>query len=143
MGEAHFPSGQWVGFYTYPGDSRRHLMDLLLEFRDGVVSGEGADGIGFFAIDGRYDPRTGECTWIKAYFGAHSVDYTGYREKKGIWGLWTIGHVRGGFHIWPLGEAPATQLLATESEATAPALSPGLPSPLVPVPLRPPAAPMS
>ena len=103
--DANFPSGQWVGFYTYAHSSQRHLMDLILEFRAGRVSGEGADGIGFFGINGRYYPKEAECFWTKTYVGGHSVAYTGYRENKGIWGTWTINpDAKGGFHIWPIGD---------------------------------------
>ena len=102
MREANFPSGQWVGFYVYTYRSNRYLMDLILEFQNGIISGEGADGIGMFVIDGRYYPREGECSWIKTYVGRHSVEYTGFREQKGIWGTWTLYNTKGGFHIWPL-----------------------------------------
>jgi len=115
MSEANFPSGQWIGFYTYPHRTQRYLMDLILEFRDGAVTGEGADGIGFFGLDGRYYPDEGECNWTKTYYGRHSVDYFGYREKKGIWGTWTIATTRGGFHIWPIGEGAALEKLREEA----------------------------
>ena len=91
-------------------------MDLILEFRDGLISGEGADGIGFFGIDGRYHSKAAECSWIKTYFGSHSVEYSGFREKKGIWGTWTIGASKGGFHIWPIGEDASTKTLKEEVE---------------------------
>jgi hypothetical protein len=38
MSSVNFPSGQWVGFYTYPNRSERYLMDLVLQFRDGANS---------------------------------------------------------------------------------------------------------
>src|SRR5687767_856671 len=102
MSEVNYPSGKWIGFYTYAASSQRHLMDLILAFRAGAISGEGADGIGFFSIEGRYDASAAECTWIKTYLGGHSVWYAGFREKKGIWGTWTIHATCGGFHIWPI-----------------------------------------
>ena len=120
MTELTYPSGQWVGFYTYTRRRQRFLMDLLLEFRDGLISGEGADGLGLFAIDGRYGADDGECAWIKTYFGRHSVEYTGYREKKGIWGTWKIRTTTGGFHIWPIGEGAALRELKTLIEQEAP-----------------------
>jgi hypothetical protein len=120
MSDVNFPSGQWVGFYTYSQGSQRFLMDLILEFRDGVISGEGADGIGFFGIDGRYYPKEGECSWIKTYFGRHSVEYVGFRETKGIWGTWRIGDTQGGFHIWPIGEGATVETLSEEIEEKAP-----------------------
>ena len=79
-------------------------MDLVLEFKNGVMTGEGADGIGPFIISGNYSEQNGECAWVKQYVGRHSVDYKGYREGKGIWGNWVIGAGKGGFHIWPLSE---------------------------------------
>jgi hypothetical protein len=107
MGDsAQFPSGEWVGFYLYPGHARRFMMDLILEFRGGVMSGEGSDGIGPFVIDGTYSESSLECSWVKTYVGKHSVFYTGYREGKGIWGNWNILQIRGGFQIWPIGSQP-------------------------------------
>ena len=123
MSEAHFPSGQWVGFYTYSNRSKRYLMDLVLEFRGGIVSGEGADGIGLFGIDGRYYPKEGECFWTKTYFGSHSVEYSGFREKNGIWGTWTIEGTKGGFHIWPIGEGAPVEKQREEVEEELPILT--------------------
>lgn len=72
-----FPSGQWVGFCTYGASTRKHLMDLVLEFKGGKMTGEGADGIGLFVMSGSYSEKTGECSWVKQYVGAHAVDYNG------------------------------------------------------------------
>lgn len=129
MSDADYPSGQWVGFYTYPHESRRYLMDLILEFRDGRVSGEGADDIGFFGIEGHYCPEEGECDWIKTYHGKHSVEYSGYREKEGIWGLWNIGAYKGGFHIWPIGGSDLSleqlrEEIEKENSLASPSLAP-------------------
>ena len=124
MSETNFPSGQWVGFYTYSNRSKRYLMDLILEFRNGAISGEGADGIGLFGIQGKYYPREKECFWLKTYFGRHSVPYTGYREQKGIWGTWTLDVVKGGFHIWPIGEGTPADELREEVEEEFPLHSP-------------------
>lgn len=115
MSYATFPSGPWVGFYTYPGRTQRFLQDLNLRFENGVMSGDGADDIGFFGIAGRYHVKERECFWTKTYHGRHSVEYQGYREKKGIWGTWTIGPTTGGFHIWPIGEMPAEEERLKES----------------------------
>lgn len=116
-----FPSGQWVGFFTYSFESRRHLMDLILEFRNGLISGEGADGIGLFIIAGTYNAQAGECDWAKTYLGRHSVAYTGFREDKGIWGTWTLDDIKGGFHIWPLSDGPPLEKLKKEIEEELPA----------------------
>ncbi len=97
-----FPSGPWVGFYTYGGELDKHRMDLALTFANGTISGEGNDDIGPFVIRGRYDFKTRECYWTKTYVGAHDVYYRGFREGKGIWGTWEIfADTHGGFHIWP------------------------------------------
>ena len=116
MSEANFPSGQWVGFYVYAHRSNRYLMDLVLEFKKGIISGEGADGLGLFVIDGHYYPQEKECSWIKTYVGRHSVEYTGYREQKGIWGTWTLNDTKGGFHIWPIGDGTPLDELRTQVE---------------------------
>lgn len=34
-------SGQWFGFYTYHGYAKRFLMDLVLEFWNGKMTGDG------------------------------------------------------------------------------------------------------
>lgn len=79
-------------------------MDLILEFKKGRMTGEGADGIGSFVISGHYSEESGECSWVKQYVNRHAVDYKGYREGKGIWGNWRLEGGKGGFHIWPLSE---------------------------------------
>jgi hypothetical protein len=60
-----FPSGQWVGFYTYSAKSKKYMMDLILEFENGKMTGEGADGVGLFVISGQYSEENGECSWAK------------------------------------------------------------------------------
>lgn len=104
MSQELFPSGPWTGFYNYsPKD--KHRMDLELTFSGGRLSGVGVDDVGRFRVEGRYDAQTLECSWVKTYFGAHSVLYRGFREGKGIWGTWEItAFHRGGFHIWPKAE---------------------------------------
>lgn len=103
-GMSQFSSGQWVGFYTYSGRSRKFLMDLVLEFKQGIMSGEGYDGIGGFVIAGVYSLVTNECNWRKTYVGRHTVVYRGFGENNGIWGTWTLPDASGGFRIWPLSE---------------------------------------
>ena len=100
-----FPSGPWIGFYVYSDSrQRRHRMDIALTFARGRVSGSGSDDIGRFTIQGKFDGRSGEVYWTKTYIGAHDVFYRGFREGRGIWGLWEIfDSLHGGFHIWPLG----------------------------------------
>jgi len=116
MASPLFPSGQWVGFYTYSTKSRKYLMDLQLEFSKGVIHGEGADGVGFFVIAGHYSEKDRECNWDKTYVGRHTVAYQGFREGKGIWGTWSMPRLKGGFHIWPLSEGPPIDPLTKEEE---------------------------
>ena len=84
-------------------------MDLVLIFTEHTVSGDGSDDIGQFVLAGRFDDTNGECYWTKTYIGAHEVHYRGFREGKGIWGLWELPNESGGFHIWPLGQGEGEQ----------------------------------
>ena len=84
-------------------------MDLVLIFSDHTISGDGSDDIGRFFLVGRFDVTNGECYWTKTYIGAHEVYYRGFRECKGIWGLWELPNEAGGFHIWPLGQGEGEQ----------------------------------
>jgi hypothetical protein len=45
-------SGNWRGFYAQIG--RTFPQQQRMEFADGIVRGEGADGIGTFVIEGEY-----------------------------------------------------------------------------------------
>ena len=84
-------------------------MDLVLTFADHTVSGEGSDDIARFIVTGRIDETNGECYWTKTYIGGHDVYYRGFREGKGIWGLWELSSESGGFHIWPRGQEDGDQ----------------------------------
>jgi hypothetical protein len=96
-----FPSGPWTGYYQEQGS--KHVQDLELTFRDGVLTGGGWDSVGDFIVKGSYDEATREVRWTKKYAAAPSVYYRGFREGKGIWGTWqTPKHPQSGFHIWPL-----------------------------------------
>jgi hypothetical protein len=100
--DPNFPSGPWQGYFLMPHLPGRHRMELHLNFRQGVMTGEGRDMIGPFLIRGKYSLGDGKCTWTKRYIAKHDVAYQGYNEGKGIWGLWEIPPSwRGGFHIWP------------------------------------------
>jgi hypothetical protein len=116
MAKALFPSGPWVGFYTYQTSARRFLMDLSLRFRGGRIEGDGADGLDTFVIAGFYDERKLECGWQKIYPTRPAVTYFGYREGKGIWGTWNLPGWEGGFHIWPLSEGGPPDLSERETE---------------------------
>ena len=102
--DSRFPSGPWTGFFLQPGAPGRHMMQMVLTFRSGVVRGEGRDRVGPFLIVGRYDVADGRCRWTKRYLARHDISYGGYNEGRGIWGVWEdpqASYWRGGFHIWP------------------------------------------
>jgi hypothetical protein len=108
--DPRFPSGPWVGFFLQPLLPGKHMMELVLEFSEGQVLGEGRDRIGLFLIRGRFQVEDGRCWWTKTYVGRHDVSYQGYNEGKGIWGRWEIySPWSGGFHIWPEGMSDPTQ----------------------------------
>ena len=113
-----FPSGPWVGYYNYGDASDRHRMDLELRFHEGLIDGSGNDDVASFIIRGRYDGERLEVWWRKIYPGSHEVYYRGFRENRGIWGVWQIGdNRRGGFMIWPKGAGDGEHLVAHETEA--------------------------
>jgi hypothetical protein len=117
MSADEFPSGPWIGFYTYSGNRDRHRMDLGLEFGNGTITGEGNDDLGAFVIRGRFYAATRECHWTKTYVGGHDVYYKGFREGRGIWGTWEIRDATsGGFKIWPLASGSGDDEAETEEE---------------------------
>jgi hypothetical protein len=104
-----FPSGPWTGFFLQPSVPGRHWMELKLTFGMGRIQGAGRDWVGPFLLKGDYELEGGVCRFVKQYVGRHAVYYRGYNEGKGIWGVWTIVEgLRGGFHIWPEGQADPT-----------------------------------
>ena len=117
--DPEFPSGEWIGFYNDSGS--KHRQEMHLTFSAGRMLGAGGDDIGEFIIRGSYDTENKEARWTKTYPGSHSVYYKGYRETKGIWGLWEIPPVaKNGFHIWPraYGEQIGEHTTADKEEPT-------------------------
>jgi hypothetical protein len=118
--DPRFPSGRWTGFWLQRHFLGRQWMSLNLMFCDGIVRGEGTDRVGDFTMAGTYDLKTGGCRLVKAYVGAHSLDYQGRNEGDGqwIWGVWQMRMFdRGGFHLWPAGEDdPTGKTLKEEKE---------------------------
>lgn len=108
--DPRFPSGPWTGYFLQRLLPGRHVMELRLTFRAGVLEGEGRDRVGHFLVRGRYRVEDGQCHWTKRYLGKHDVFYKGFNEGKGIWGVWDMPQYndRGGFHIWPEGMADPT-----------------------------------
>jgi hypothetical protein len=92
-------SGLWTGYYEQFG--KHHAQQMVLDFADGLIRGDGKDGLGRFTLEGEY--RIADATirlgWIKTYDGAHSVLYLGTFEAAGIEGHWSIGRTRGGFGL--------------------------------------------
>ncbi|MBI4587100.1 MAG: hypothetical protein HY717_24070 [Planctomycetes bacterium] len=114
-----FPSGEWIGFYQQAG---RHRQEMALLFCEGFLRGSGEDDLGRFLVSGEYDVKTKKVRWIKTYAGSHAVLYRGYREFKGIWGVWEIAPgLHGGFHIWPKAEGEGlSETTAAEEPAAEP-----------------------
>jgi hypothetical protein len=118
--DPRFPSGPWTGFWLQSLLPGRHMMELRLTFRNGELTGTGRDRVGEFTFQGRYIVQDGTCRWNKHYIGKHDVDYKGYNEGKGIWGVWEMVQElapaanRGGFHIWPEGMADPSQPALSE-----------------------------
>jgi hypothetical protein len=99
------PSGPWTGYYLYGYAGQRHLMTLHLTFTlDAGIAGEGVDDVARFTVAGRFDLATGAASWIKAYIGAHQVQYAGIYSNRSICGDWTLQGLKGGFWIWPSTE---------------------------------------
>lgn len=95
-------SGLWKGHYE---QSRRHYpQEVTLEFADGIVRGDGHDGLGAFTVEGEYRAAEGELRlgWVKTYEGAHSVLYLGRLDGDAIVGAWNIPPWdEGGFELRP------------------------------------------
>lgn len=90
------PSGVWRGHYE---QLRRHYaQEMTLEFADGVVRGDGRDGLGPFTAEGEYRVDEGEVRvgWVKTYDGAHSVLYLGALRDGALVGRWEIPPWDGG-----------------------------------------------
>jgi hypothetical protein len=127
--DPRFPSGRWTGYFLQPAVPGKHMMELLLTFRQGEMKGEGRDWVGPFILRGRYTLEDGKCHWTKRYLGKHDIFYQGFNEGKGIWGTWEFlptgpyGYQKGGFHIWPEGMAdPTASHLTAEAELPMPVL---------------------
>jgi hypothetical protein len=122
--DPRFPSGPWTGFFLQKAMPGKHTMELRLTFRNGAVNGEGRDWVGKFTIRGQYSVADGRCHWHKQYLRKHGVEYQGFNEGKGIWGVWEITEVKmppdynkGGFYIWPEGmDDPSRPQLSEEAD---------------------------
>ncbi|MBI3725620.1 hypothetical protein HY251_16960, partial [bacterium] len=117
--DSPIPSGPWHGFYTDPRFAGRHFMDLVLEFHEGTITGDGIDDVAPFTIRGGYHSETLASWWTKSY-RTHTVSYTGAYDLGSIYGTWEISflvfHARGGFRIWPGARGEGAKI-AEEEEA--------------------------
>ena len=98
----HFPSGEWEGFFVYFRGGEQYKMAFHLNFKDGMVTGSGADAVNAFTWKGKYSLEDFTCRMVKSY-PTHQVFYDGRADENGIWGLWKMDFFTGGFHIWPKG----------------------------------------
>nr|HEX4318703.1 hypothetical protein [Kofleriaceae bacterium] len=94
-------SGVWAGYYEQAG--RRFPQEMTLEFADGLIRGDGRDGLGTFTLDGEYrsDAAAVRLGWIKTYDGAHSVLYLGTLGATAIAGTWSLIGGTGKFALEP------------------------------------------
>jgi hypothetical protein len=119
------PSGPWTGYYLYGHAAPKHPMRMALDFTpDGKIHGEGLDDVAPFTIDGVFDAATSAANWTKAYVGLHTVVYSGIYSHRSICGDWSIGHVTGGFWIWPgaLGHSDQAETRVDQELPLAPEL---------------------
>jgi hypothetical protein len=112
--DSRFPTGEWNGFYLENHRSQRGWMHLYLEFKDGLIRGEGTDYVGPWTAAGTYDATSGTCQWTKQYVGKHKVEYDGRCSSNGILGQWRIVVNSGNFHIWPKENGELTELYLRE-----------------------------
>lgn len=117
--DPRFPSGPWIGYYHQSPSQARQRLGLT--FLQGVISGEGRDPAGQFAVRGSYDIGSGRATLKKTYT-THTVEYDGMATDDGISGGWVIrgfgGMVedKGIFQIWPDLSAGAGDALRVREE---------------------------
>jgi hypothetical protein len=110
-------SGDWQGFYIQIGC--KFPQRQRMEFADGIVRGEGADGIGTFVIEGEYrsaGPRDLRIGWIKTYSQAHSVLYLGSFDGERIRGKWEIGGWGDQFEFRPEPHDSSTTNIAEQGK---------------------------
>jgi hypothetical protein len=111
MSDANYPSGEWVGYYTYQGNERALLpLHLTLQFGGGRIRGAGVDNVGQFTIEGTCDEAGSQVRWLKRYVRKHDVHYEGAYQDGEIRGSWSLNQIsqgravslHGEFRLWPL-----------------------------------------
>ena len=114
MDNTLYPSGEWVGYYTYQAKPTKCPMHLTLNFAQGTIQGAGIDSSGQFVIEGIYDDMNFRVNWAKRYVDKRSVEYEGTYRDGEITGSWSltqnhqgrVASTNGDFRVWPL---PAEQ----------------------------------
>ena len=123
-----YPSGCWRGYYTYE-NSEHGVVEFALRFDDqGTLTGEGADDVGCYTIQGRFCGSSGRVAFTKQYQRGtqnaagrvkreencgHAVEYRGAPARRdshggvvlggGLKGRWHIEAAgRGQWHLWPV-----------------------------------------
>jgi hypothetical protein len=106
--DPRFPSGRWQGYSLIPPERCPQSTDLLLTFRDGVLTGTGSDISSEFTVVGTY-ADDGRCSFEKRYPSGQAIRFDGYHVNQGryvgISGDWVLDerwHER--FWIEPVSE---------------------------------------
>lgn len=101
-------SGVWDGHYEQFGE--HYPQRMTLEFADGLIRGDGADGLGTFTLDGEYRVEDDgvRIGCIKTYDNAHSVLYLGTLVDGRITGQWRLPGGRGEFALSATGTGSTT-----------------------------------
>ncbi|HEU5404358.1 MAG TPA: hypothetical protein VFU86_23625 [Terriglobales bacterium] len=85
--KAH-PSGEWVGYYTYPKAAAKCPMHLTLNFDQNTIEGSGIDNNGQFLIHGTSDELNSRLQFTKQYIGKSAVEYDARFQGEEIVGVW-------------------------------------------------------
>jgi hypothetical protein len=89
-----------IGYWEQHGLGRQPMENLVLEFQDGEIRGQGDDIVGPFTFQGHLAPN-GRVLLNKYYRYQHRVLYEGQYDGEGtIFGQWSIGPwYRGDFML--------------------------------------------
>ena len=97
MAEKH--GVEWTGHFEQFGAKTDMKFQDMTITGEGQIHGGGKDDIGTFNLKGHIN-GTGAIEFVKAYVGAHSVNYKGHLDENGtIKGTWDLTGMTGGFEI--------------------------------------------
>lgn len=100
-------SHQWIGYWEQEGYGRQPMEDLILQFGNGGICGQGRDIIGHFKFAGQMAPD-GRVLLNKQYIGQHDVLYEGQYDGEGtIFGQWSIGPWHRGDFLLRMSRSPS------------------------------------